>query len=239
MMKKIFMFILGLSCLYSLNISARSRQVYIYFLSEAKVSLFESVIYFSPPLASRECQKVEGGCFDPQRGFVEGDISIKKIPADLGAAAFTADLVKCDKDNYFDIYCGKSKNIKRDINQAIWIDVSGSMRAKDMETPGGFCQRRKIVERLQQQCPGKFAISHFNTALRAMGSYDELCRSSGTNNTKTLIRWIESSRYHKLYIVTDKEELNQELATYLDKIHAHIFGDKDNLEIDNLAISCN
>ena len=106
----------------------------------------------------------------------------------------------------------------------LWIDISGSMKEEDYSKDNIYCKRRKFVELLLSKCSDSLAVSLFTTSIFALGDYQKICSSSGTNNTKRMIQWIEGSKYDDLYIVTDTEEYNLELSTYLAKIQAEVVG---------------
>lgn len=214
---------------FSTALWARPEKVTVFFLSPQKVSFKDTnPILFSPLLAADDhCKKVEGGCFDPQRGFIaDEDYNPKKIKPQMNMEGFSGDMIQCEKGNFFDLYCGKSRKLlnRKKIKVGIWIDISGSMKDEDFSTNGLFCQRRTFAEKIIQACKHNVAISQFTTSLATVGTPATLCRSSGTNNTKKMIRWIESANYKHLYIVTDTDENNMQFAAYLSKIGATSVG---------------
>lgn len=227
-MKNIFLVIV-LSTL-CMTTHARSKRVHVWFLTPPKVvSIPSSQIIYSEMLTSNDnsqCEKMEGGCFDPQRGFIEDDSVAKKKDPEVDISGFTGDLVKCEKGNHFDIYCGKTKGTIKYANAKVgmWIDISGSMKDKDFAKNKTHCQRRKFVELMLNKCKNKVAVSLFDTSIFALGDFSNLCMSRGTNNTDRLIGWIESSTYEDLYIITDIEENNMKFQTYIKKIRARTIG---------------
>jgi hypothetical protein len=176
---------------------------------------------------NENCEKVEGGCFDPQRGFIaDKDFKPKTPKPQMGIEGFSGNMIKCEKGNYFDLYCGKSRQQinAKNIHTGVWIDISGSMKDEDVSNDGMFCHRRSFAEKIIKSCHKNVVISQFTTSLNTVGSPATLCKTSGTNNTKKLIQWIESSKYQQLYIVTDVEENNVQFSSYLSKIGAKSIG---------------
>lgn len=181
-----------------------------------------------------ECIPMGAGCFHPQLGFIEKEEKNKKNERrkleqkEIQLKTFNSlevDKVDCDSDNYFDIYCGKSRNRKGIPFVEIWIDVSSSFRSVDYSRELGFCKRRSFIVDILNKCPlNSVEVSIFNTSIKMMGSFSSLCLSSGMNDNKRLIRWIKSSAAKKLLIITDVDEMSNELSDFLLSINAKIRG---------------
>src|SRR5690606_4492427 len=102
---------------------AMPTKVSIFFLSAMtakKTSWLPSGITFLSNVAQNEayeCVPMGGGCFHPQLGFIEDPSTLGKEessePVILKTLnAIESDVMDCDKDYYFDIYCGKAKKEK-------------------------------------------------------------------------------------------------------------------------------
>lgn len=152
-------------------------------------------------------------------------------------APLSSDIIKCDKDNYFDLYCGKSmpKNVQEVSNDAkkelsIWVDVSGSMREED-DLKNGTCFRRDFIEKvLARKGKNKVSLKSFDVQIRDESGDATLgfCNNIGLNDDALLIRAIEADESGQLVIITDITEMNKDFYDYLKKVGAIIKGEFPN-----------
>ncbi len=224
---------------------ATPKEVEVWFLTmepETKTSvLIRNLIpeiKKSKAYALKDCLPMGDGCFHPQDGYIE-DESKKKKPVDevinekdLNPKTINSadvDLIKCDKNNYFDIFCGKAQkiNAKSGAELEIWIDTSSSLKQYDFSKEAGYCKRRVFAEKIWNECSKeKVNFFVFDTGIKEVGSLDTVCETYGMNDTDRMIGWIENSASKKLIIVTDIDEYNFKFSTYLNSIQAKIKGDK-------------
>lgn len=213
---------------------------------------------FYSKTAELQCEPMGDYCFDPQYGLYKKDDSWKSVdtskveekagPIIPSGKSVDRDLISCDPNNYFDIFCGKArKESGAKAKLELWIDTSSSMREFDFSDKDGGCYRRSLVQRLDQDCAfnGKVNVMMFDTSIKQAGSMDQLCLNQGLNDHKRLIDWIERSEAQKLIIITDIYEFNKEFADYVESKNGKFRGDKDVLTpaglldlVDELAKSC-
>lgn len=180
-------------------------------------------------LAANEvkCQPMGDFCFHPQLGIVE-DTKKKKAKEYKSDYRYLnshdKDLLKCDKGNHFDLYCGKAEAVKKNPGVELWIDTSSSMNRVDPSPKGEFCERRYLASFMRDKCQDKLGISTFDTGLKLVYDSRTLCISSGTNDGKRLVSWIENSTAKTLVIVTDADEYHGDFREYLDRFSATIYG---------------
>jgi hypothetical protein len=199
-------------------------------------------------------------CFDPQYGLykkddVNAEISVEEAkidaltsPSIASGKSVDRDLITCDPNNYFDIFCGKArKEAKSDIKFDLWIDTSSSMKEFDFVDSSGGCNRKSLVKRLDTKCGfnQKVNVMMFDTSIKQAGSMDSLCNNQGLNDYKKLMDWVERSTAKKLVIVTDIYEFHKEFSDYIESKHGKLRGDKDALKssdllelVDELEKSC-
>ncbi|OFZ46022.1 MAG: hypothetical protein A2381_00495 [Bdellovibrionales bacterium RIFOXYB1_FULL_37_110] len=234
-----------ISIFCSAYVFATPKDVEVWFLTletDSKMSMLLKMI--NPEMISskkyvlRDCIPMGDGCFHPQDGYIEDESKKKKVvdevvnDKDLNPKTINSadvDLIKCDKDNYFDIFCGKAQkiNTKSGTDLEIWIDISASLKQYDFSKEAGFCKRRMFIEKVINGCPKESVnISVFNTSIKELGSLDTVCDTHGMNDSDRLIGWIENSNSKKLVIITDIDEYNLKFGNYLNSIHAKIKGDK-------------
>jgi hypothetical protein len=211
-------------------------ELHFFFISPESAVLLKKMdfkIKFSNTLLSQattekeECVPMGDGCFNPQIGFVEGDAGADTKENAKPLKTINAEdvsLVNCDKDNYFDIYCGKAKAEAKPSGVEFWIDTSSSMRSIDFSADASYCERRTLASKIRNSCGSRIDIHIFDTSKKQAGSLDTVCQNYGLNNQKKLIQWIEESRAKAVYILTDKDEFSIELRDYLHSISAKIYG---------------
>ena len=242
---------------------AAPQVIEVWFISAHKKAELQKMMNEKPYVlrsmtAELQCQEMGDFCFDPQFGLYKkddaglevdaGKVSAEKGPAIPPANAVERDLINCDKNNYFDIFCGKArKEAAANFKIDIWIDTSSSMREMDFSDKEGGCYRKSMIKRLDETCGfnQKANVMMFDTSIKQAGSMDSLCNNQGLNDHKKLMDWIERSDAKKLIIITDIYEFSKEFADYIESKHGKFRGDKDPIVaaqlldmVDDLAKSC-
>ncbi len=193
----------------------------------------------------KDCQVMGDEFFHPQFGMHVHRVAGKKykmVDQELDKenkvnqlSNTDVDLVKCDKNYYFDLYCGRAQKekVKGPVNVEIWIDISSSLRAIDPGDSSGGCFRKSFVERLQGQCTSADAIDvyAFDTSKKSIMDNNELCVSRGLNDQNRMKQWIADSNAKLLIIVTDTGELTRDFVDYIDSVGGKIRGEKPKLEL--------
>lgn len=135
-----------------------------------------------------------------------------------------AEKIDCDKEQFFDIYCGKAHRAAARSAVAtkleVWIDVSSSFKGIDYSADDQNCHRRKFVSMTQQWCGGKVIFSTYNTTIKEVMTDDAFCLNYGLNDTDRLIDWIKGNNSKNLIIITDTSEISTKLSVYLSSIGA-------------------
>lgn len=239
------LFFLLIMLFHSLMAMAMPSKIQMVFLSPAKTSDILNLIdrinemnqYKKMAQAEIEnCVPMGDGCFHPQYGYIEKKDLAKKEKSEpkiikdeeMKLKTFNAietNLVNCDKNYYFDIYCGKANQAVSNSEIEIWFDISSSLRTVDYNKDPNFCGRRTFLEEVMRKCKSKVSYSIYNTSLKQGGEASSVCMSYGTNDEKRLITWMKDSKAKKLYIVTDIDEMSQEMRSFLDENGAKIIGD--------------
>ncbi len=251
--------------LLSFSAMAAPGSIEVWFLSNAKVSEVQRLLdrpqyVYYKKTAELQCQEMGDFCFDPQYGLYKRDdadmvvndeeakIEKKTAPSIPSAQSVDRELINCDPNNYFDIFCGKArKEAKTDIKFDLWIDTSSSMKEFDFVDSSGGCNRKSLVKKLDASCGfnQKVNVMMFDTSIKQAGNMDSLCNNQGLNDYKKLMDWIERSTAKKLVIVTDIYEFHKEFSDYIESKHGKFRGDKDPLKasdlmnlVDELEKSC-
>lgn len=207
--------------------------------------------FFDEP--PENCIPREGGCFHPQYGFIEfressasvsDNVDETPAPKEIYHPSYGGEhsmdagkmnLVNCEEPGGFNLYCGTpgeqgvegTRPPQAASPYQVWVDISTSMRRVDYSREPDFCKRRMFVEKLARDCPQRPTFSVFNTSLMPVASFSAVCRLSGNNSTSRLIDWIQRSEAENLVIITDVDEINNQLMTYLDSIGAKTIGAGD------------
>lgn len=239
----IFTFLLSTKCF------AEARQIRVYFLSRPdikKTSLYplEKTPQFSYSSLAQtenlkerevECEPFGEGCFHPQLGYIEDQEktmkAIKRKEYELKLKTINAEevnLVTCDKDFYFDMYCGKAvkkgKTKPTPSNFELWVDVSSSLRQVDFSQDDSYCERRRLVAKLQDGCAGKLDVFTFNTSKKSLGTLENTCLNYGTNDGGRIVQWLKDTDAEQVVIITDVDEYTGEFREYLDLVNAEVIG---------------
>lgn len=227
--------------LYSKMGMATPKYIEVWFLSRDAVAMLQKQINRSKKITQltliaqnfKNCAPMGEGCFHPQLGFIEkrpsnANANAQDIEEDVKLNTLNAietNLIDCDENYYFDLYCGKAQKSQSSAHAhsavQVWIDISASFRTVDYSKEVDHCHRRSFVEKIRSACPkNSVSISLFNTSVKAMGGVSSLCTNYGTNDTDRLIQWIKASQAKWLLIITDIDELSPKLESYLYSIGA-------------------
>ena len=225
---------------------AEVESIDVYFLSRPTGASIYSLPLFKPQFKglytqnemNEDCLPMGDGCFHPQYGYIEDekDLDQKKQEADIEKAkpiklktinSQEVDLINCDDEYYFDLYCGKAKKEKakqKTSETEIWIDTSSSMRLVDYSSEDAYCDRRRFVVNFRQSCKKDISFNIFNTAKKRLSTLDNLCINHGTNDGDRVVQWLKSSEAKHVVIITDMEEYVGAFREYLDSRGANIHG---------------
>ncbi len=226
---------------------AEARQVRVYFLSRPdlkKTSLYPmeggprfsfSLMAQTDTFKEAECEPFGEGCFHPQLGYIEDQkkvmeaIERKEKEVDVKTInAEEVNLITCDKDFYFDMYCGKAAKINKEQSRPspfeLWVDVSSSMRQVDFSQDQSYCERSRLVAKLKDSCADNVDIYTFNTSRKSLGMLENTCLNYGTNDGRRLAQWLKDTDAKQVVIITDVDEYQGEFREYLDLVNADIHG---------------
>lgn len=222
---------------------ATPKKIEMIFLSPLKTSallkMIEQINFYQEikKVAQNEslegCQPMGDGCFHPQYGYIEKAPEVKNKPVLIGEEelklktinAIETNLINCDKGNYFDIYCGKSKGFNAVFDTEVWFDTSSSLKTVDYNRDPDQCKRREFLELVAKGCKGKVDFSIYNTSKKQVGEYASACLAYGTNDEKRLLTWMKDSTSNRLLIITDIDEMSQEMQQFLSVNGAKTIGD--------------
>ena len=233
---------------------ARAKNVEVWFLNHKKPKRQSSIPFklhrqFAHyAQMETKCIEVDGYCYDSKLGIYVKPEQLsqstmmmhekKDIAEAPEAASFdgpiattkaellqNADLVKCDKDQFFDLFCGQSKKVEALTSGGIevYIDTSSSLYAIDPEDESQSCARKKFAESIQSAC-ADVQFFAFDTNKKSVTNLQDLCLNVGLNDTKKIIEWVEESTAQHMIILTDIGEYTTELSDYLTKIGGQIKG---------------
>lgn len=233
----LFIFILGHQWVWSAD------NVKVIFLSRPKSAFLQLPGPFQwvgqkTAQANVKCEPFGDGCFHPQLGFIEDPKKVEKANVekklesenlDLNTInSEEVDLVNCDKDYHFDLFCGKAKKESEQKKSGspyqVWIDVSSSMRVVDYSDDPSFCERRRFVSQIKKECGPKVDIYTFNTGRQTMGGLETLCLNRGTNDGGRMVQWLKNTNAKSVLIITDVDEYVGEFQEYLETTGASVEG---------------
>ena len=229
-------------CLIPALALATPQKIEMIFLSPQKVSMIleqldkYNTMKMSTSIAEADmdrCVPMGDGCFHPQYGFIEKQAETKPSPTLIEEKklelknfnAMETSLVSCDKNNYFDIFCGKERPNAGFAEIEIWFDISSSLKTVDYNKDPEQCARRSFMEQVKATCKSKVNVSVYNTAIKEIGDYSGACLAYGTNDQARLLSWMKNSKARALLIVTDIDEMSPEMKDFLDINGAKMTGD--------------
>jgi hypothetical protein len=242
---------------------AAPKNLEVWFLSQNRAAQLMQIldrpdIRYHARTARLQCQEMGDFCFDPQfglyqKGDLETPVTIDKLEQGMNiiapAKSVERELIKCDANNFFDIFCGQARaEVAERPNFELWIDTSGSMREFDDSDRQGGCFRKSLVRRLDRSCAfnRRVQVKMFDVSIKEAGTMDSLCINKGSNDYKRMIQWIENSDAKNLVVITDIYEYYQEVADYVHSKGGKLRGDKDPLlasqlmdYVGDLAKRCN
>jgi hypothetical protein len=224
------LYIVFLLFLVSLGVVATPSKIIVYFLSPGvATSLYQQNLTLGRTLAANDvnCEPMGDYCFHPQYGIVEDNrvSKQKEMKKKLDYIhSQDANLINCDKGNYFDLYCGKGRAVKKNPPTELWIDISSSMNRVDPMGKTDYCERRHFASYIRDKCGSNIGLSTFDTAIQTAYDSRSFCISAGTNNGERLVAWIKRSTAKTLMIVTDVDEYHGVFREYLDQRGAKLEG---------------
>lgn len=226
---------------------ADAGQITVYFLSRPDVQGALLDLSPAPPFSFSKlaqvnlkeedvkCEPFGEGCFHPQLGYIEDQEKIMKAQErkqkEIEVKTINAqevNLINCEKEYYFDMYCGRAqkekKNKLKPSDFELWVDTSSSMRQVDFSEEQSYCERRRLVAKLQDSCKGKIDVFTFDTSKKSIGSLEGSCVNRGTNDGARLVKWLKDTEAKSVVVVTDVDEYHGEFREYLDLVGATIIG---------------
>lgn len=184
--------------------------------------------------SKRQCQPMGEYCFDPQIGLYKkngnndilelSDYSItdsneKYESFDAGKGA-GREMIECEKGNFFDLYCGKAKAVKKGLQEklTLWIDVSSTMKQVDFEGYDKTCKREMMLKKLDRTCPfsQEMKVYIFNETRKELGMMDRVCLNSGLNRTDRMMDDIKINNSKHLIVITDIYEASEEFIDFVE-----------------------
>lgn len=229
------------------SVNAAPKELEVWFLTPPKTASLER--WLAPQLKPKAqwalaCEPMGDYCFDPQIGLYKKndagpenvDLNAIKLEEELPrlptAKSVDRSLVSCDPNYAFDLFCGEarpeSKAKSGPVEFEIWIDTSSSMREMDWADPQGHCQRESFLKRMDELCgfQKKVSVMMYDVSLREMGTMASSCKSSGQNDTKRLMDWIERATAKKLIVITDVNEYTKEFSDFIKAHFGKVRGDR-------------
>ncbi len=233
--------LLGLGFFITTTSLAAPLKMEMIFLSPKKMSMmldlidqYQKIKYsqYLSQIEDDKCVPMGDGCFHPQMGFIEKKIDTK-TPDLLEEKKFElknfhlleTNIVDCDKSYAFDIFCGKAKGNSGEATIEVWFDISSSLRTVDYNRDPEQCARKEFMEKIQKSCGGRVSFSVFNTSLKQITDLGSSCLAYGTNDQKKLLRWMNETKAKQLVVVTDIDEMSDEMKDFLESRGAKMTGD--------------
>lgn len=221
----------------SMSSFGEAQNIHVIFLSRPGVSLSPYLTNFislgivaeNTQEINGECVKMGDGCFHPQYGLIAdpkklNDLGIEKEVEVKTINAEEVNLIDCKKGYYFDMYCGQAKKAVAPANVELWIDTSSSMRQVDFSLDQAFCERRRLVSKVKDNCKKSVDVFVFDTSKKLSDGLESSCLNVGTNNSERLVEWLKASEAENVIIVTDVDEYKAQFREYLDLKGAKIEG---------------
>ncbi len=233
-------------CLLPTLAMATPQKIEMIFLSPEKISMLleqldkldTTKMYKHIAQADMDnCVPMGDGCFHPQYGYIEkksekkpdakeiADRNEEKAVELKNFNALETNMINCDKNNYFDIFCGKVRADTAAAEIEIWFDVSSSLKTVDYNKDPDHCARRSFLEKVQLTCKSKVNVSVYNTSIKQVGENSSVCMSYGMNDQARILRWMKDSKAKHLLIVTDIDEMSAEMRSFLESNGAKMTGD--------------
>ncbi len=230
---------------------AAPKRVEVWFLSIDKTSWLKSIIETKQKKLSLiaqtnlQCQQMGEYCFDPQVGLykkgeegkVKEELDLSKVERDSKydfmdtPEGVERDMINCDGDSFFDIFCGKSKG-KKTVQQAkleVWVDVSSTMKQVDFKGFDKQCSREMFLRSLSGTCKlgQDMKVYFFEEFRKEAGTLDRLCLSAGLNNMKRIISDLKKSQADSVIIITDIFEAEEGFINAIEDLEGTIRGLKE------------
>lgn len=246
-----------LAFLFSMSVYSMPKKFEVFFMNTptgSKTSLNSTLNKVDRKFESKglaallECRPMGDYCFDPQVGMYKREDIYKDVDIKdsytyddemQSAASLDRDLVNCDKDNFFDLYCGKTSKQKQvEAKLEVWIDTSSTLRQVDSDIFNATCEREKFLKSLDSKCQfgSKMKVYTFNEHKKELGNMRGACTNSGLNKIENLIRDIKASKANHLIILTDIFELNEKFTNFIKASKVGVIkGDKGDFRASSLS----
>lgn len=230
-----------LCMLFSHNVYALPESFEVWFLSVDRNQGLQSLLYDKEEkssllsLQNLQCQPMGEYCFDPQVGlYKNGDENqvesvdysevdeSNSITTIESATSLDRNMIECDKDHLFDIFCGKAQveNAHKPAKLEIWFDISSTMKQIDfLGYEKNTCMRQSLVERLQSskcELGNNLGVSVFNESKKQIDTVSRVCQNYGLNNMKRLVQEIQQSDAKHLIIITDIFEAEESFISFFE-----------------------
>lgn len=240
-------FVLITCSIVSFSSFAIPKHIEVWFLMPDEMGLLEKHFngdepVYSEKLAQNVCIPYGDQCFDPNIGLypnpnknLKKEIKIEKKQKKNNkyVSSVDTDMISCDKNYYFDMFCGQAKNIKKSFSKLeVWIDISTSFRELDPSSlDGRSCKRRTYVNRIKEKCGANMDVFVFDTSFKRVSGLDATCMAKGMNDQKRMMRWLRNSQAKNLLFITDINEASEEFIEFLREMAATIHESKTTAEL--------
>lgn len=199
------------------------------------------------------CVSFGDKCFHPQKGLIDpkttdhtyeiyepqqdvnshdfADVTSTVSPMGTkGLNSEYANDLDCKEEQFFDIFCGKAKKIKkrRPAGFEVWVDTSTSMKNSDYNFKQSTCYRKDFADRLRDAC-GSVDFYQYAASRKQVGSTKTLCENHNQNSQSNLYKWIKSSNAKVLLVVTDADSMDMEFQALIDSIGGKAYGIEDRM----------
>lgn len=219
--------------LISLKLHSYPSKLEVYFFtSKEKVSLSKKMEFQFVALNTLrpDCQRMGEYCFDPQIGlYKEGNLdqvikvdttSGKKQVKEFGSSGiFNQQLIKCDKNKFYDVFCGKKEKVKiKKKTFEIWMDTSRIMKSKDWDPLTKDCNRKNFLMLLKNSCSANktYKLFGLSRVIKPLGKVGQSCQNNASViEIDKLISWIENSNTKNLQIFLDEYYAKGKLLSFL------------------------
>lgn len=225
----------------SLNIYAVPQKIVVHFFDSNDLT---SLLRSSPTsivvknVYELKCQKMGEYCFDPQVGLYKAgkeneavqikneavvDQSLKKVRGLGDEGFFNSQLINCDKNNFYDVFCNKGKKSKNTkeytrIKNEIWIDGSSAVKAFDTSRVGKGCKREDFIKLLKSSCTKNnyYQFYSISSVKKQLGTSGQACQTSDEKiKVEKLISWMNSSDANSIHIYLDEYYAQGKFMAYL------------------------
>lgn len=247
--------------LISLSAFSIPQKTTVYFLSSNDISILlrkNIGSLYAVNALELKCQKMGEYCFDPQVGLykpnnreqavklkdenVNSDERLKKVRG-LGADGFfNQNMINCDKNKFYDVYCNKTGKIKNDVEKRetfeVWVDTSKVMSIKDSEPLETTCNRSNFLNLLESTCTknNTFRLFSISSIKKRLGKNSQACQKDSSNiDINKLKSWIKKSKSKRVFIFLDEFYAQGMLLSFLKtKSNIEVKGIETKVSLSNM-----